>query len=206
MKRGWFLPERPDVLGMLCQQAAVTGEGMAALVDWANEVPDAAQRVRDLEHQADDTKRELRLALTNAFITPIDAEDLYVMSERLDAVLNGAKDTVRESEVMAIPPDQAVAEMATQLADGVGHLATAFERLNPDRRDKDLTATEAADAAVKSQRRLERVYREAASALLSSDDLREVIGRRELYRRMSRISEILIEVADRVWYATVKEG
>jgi Protein of unknown function DUF47 len=65
---------------------------------WANAEPDAAQRVRDLEHQADDTKRELRLALTKAFITPIDAEDIYVMSERLNAVLNGAKDTVRESD------------------------------------------------------------------------------------------------------------
>jgi hypothetical protein len=32
------------------------------------------------------------------------------------------------------------------------------------------------------------------------------MGRRELYRRVSRISEILIQVADRVWYATVKEG
>lgn len=33
----------------------------------------------------------------------------------------------------------------------------------------------------------------------------EVIGRRELYRRFSRVSETLIEAADRVWYATVKE-
>ena len=208
MKRSsWFLPENPDVLDMLCRQAAVTFEGMVALVGWANAEPDAAQRVRDLEHQADHAKRELRLALTNAFITPIDAEDLYVMSERLDAVLNGAKDTVRESEVMGIPPDQAVAAMAALLADGAGQLATAFERLDPDRHDKAGAApTEAADAAVKSQRRLERVYREAASALLAIDDLREVMGRRELYRRFSRISEILIEAADRVWYATVKEG
>ena len=43
-------------------------------------------------------------------------------------------------------------------------------------------------------------------ALLEVEDLREVMGRRELYRRVSRISEILIQVADRVWYATVKEG
>jgi uncharacterized protein Yka (UPF0111/DUF47 family) len=207
VKRNWFLPGNPKVLDMLCQQAAVTCEGMAALVDWANAVPDAAQRVRDLEHRADQTKRELRLALTNAFVTPIDAEDLYVMSERLDAVLNGAKDTVRESEVMGIPPDEAVAAMATLLADGAGSLATAFERLDPDKRRKlSASATEAADAAVKSQRRLERVYREAASALLKVDDLREVMGRRELYRRFSRISETLIEAADRVWYATVKEG
>ena len=208
MKRSsWFLPENPDVLDMLCRQAAITCEGMAALVGWANAEAGAADRVRDLEHQADDTKRELRLALTVAFITPIDAEDLYVMSERLDAVLNGAKDTVRESEVMGISPDEAVAAMATLLADGVGHLTTAFERLDPDKRGKaDASATEAADAAVKTQRRLERVYREAASALLKVDDLREVIGRRELYRRVSRISETLIQVADRVWYATVKEG
>ena len=34
----------------------------------------------------------------------------------------------------------------------------------------------------------------------------EVTGRRELYRRVSRISETLIEAADLVWYATVKEG
>jgi uncharacterized protein Yka (UPF0111/DUF47 family) len=207
VKRSWFLPERPDVLGMLRRQAAVTCDGMAALVGWANGEQDAAQRVRDCEHRADDTKRELRLALTNAFITPIDAEDLYVMSERLDAVLNGAKDTVRESEVMGIAPDESVAAMAALLADGARHLATAFERLDPDKRGKaDASATEAADAAVKTQRRLERVYREAASALLKVDDLREVMGRRELYRRFSRVSETLIEAADRVWYATVKEG
>jgi uncharacterized protein Yka (UPF0111/DUF47 family) len=207
MRRSWFLPENPDVLDMLCRQAAITCEGMTALVGWANAEPDAARQVRELEHQADDAKRELRLALTNAFITPIDAEDLYVMSERLDAVLNGAKDTVRESEVMGIGPDEAVVAMATLLAEGASHLATAFERLDPGKRGKvGVGATEAADAAVKSQRRLERVYREAASALLAVDDLREVMGRRELYRRFSRVSETLVEAADRVWYATVKEG
>jgi uncharacterized protein len=206
-RSSWFLPENPDVLGMLGRQAAVTVEGMAALVAWAGGESEAAQRVRDCEHRADDTKRELRRALTVAFMTPIDAEDLYVMSERLDAVLNGAKDAVREAEVMAVEPDQAVAAMAALLADGVGHLAKAFQRLDPDSRsNSEASATDAADAAVKTQRQLERVYRQAASALLEVQDLREVMGRRELYRRVSRISETLTEAADRVWYATVKEG
>jgi hypothetical protein len=43
------------------------------------------------------------------------------------------------------------------------------------------------------------------SQLLELDDLREVMGRRELYRRFARISEDVMRVADRVWYATVKE-
>lgn len=32
------------------------------------------------------------------------------------------------------------------------------------------------------------------------------MGRRELYRRFSRVSEDLVEVAERVWYAIFKEG
>jgi uncharacterized protein Yka (UPF0111/DUF47 family) len=207
VKRNWFLPENPDVLALLCHQARVTQEGMVALCAWTNAEPDAARLVRDWEHKADDAKKELRLALTNAFITPIDAEDVYVMSERLDAVLNGAKDLVREAEVMGIEPDEATAAMATLLADGVRQLTAAFERLSQHRHGGgDQSATAAADAAVKTQRQVERVYRKAASALLTVDDLREVIGRRELYRRFSRASETLIEAADRVWYATVKEG
>ena len=189
MKRNWFLPQEPDVLGLLRQQAQVTQEGMLALYAWANAEPDAAQQVRDWEHKADDVKKELRRALTNAFITPIDAEDVYVMSERLDAVLNGAKNLVREAEVMGIEPDGATADMAKLLAEGVHQLTTALERLSQSRHgDGDETATAAADAAVKTQRQVERVYRKAASALLTVDDLREVIGRRELYRRFSRVS------------------
>ena len=44
------------------------------------------------------------------------------------------------------------------------------------------------------------------SSLLAETDLREVMGRREMYRRFSRISEVVIEVAERVWYSSVKEA
>lgn len=198
----WFLPETPDVLGMLREQTAVTIEGMNALIAWATGDPAGAQQVRDLEHHADEHKRELRKALRAAFTTPLDAEDLYVLSERLDAVLNGAKDAVRESEVMACGPDEAIAEMARHLADGVGHLGQAVAHLD---NDGDVATTEA-DAAIKCQRQVERVYRAAMSDLIDREDLREVMSRRELYRRFSRIGDTVVEVAERVWYAVVKES
>lgn len=198
----WFLPETPDVLGMLREQAAVTIEGMNALIAWATGDPDGAQQVRDLEHHADDHKRELRKALRAAFTTPLDAEDIYVLSERLDAVMNGAKDAVRESEVMACGPDEAMAEMSRHLADGVRHLGRAIAQLEGD---GDVATTEA-DAAIKCQRHLEWVYRAAMSDLIDREDLREVMSRRELYRRYSRIGDTLVEVAERVWYAVVKES
>src|SRR3954470_24701527 len=73
-----------------------------------------------------------------------------------------------------------------------------------DARDGD--ATDCADAAIKAQRRVERNYRSAMSALLDVSELREVIGRQEAYRRMSRLGDRVHRVAQRVWYAVVKEA
>lgn len=205
-RRSWFLPQTPDVIAMLREQAGVTIQGTLALGRWAAGDPSGADEVRQFEHLADDRKRELRKALTEAFTTPVDAEDLYTMSERLDAVMNGVKDAVRESEVMAIAPDEHVQAMAGLIAEGVRALSDAFERLVGQKQGDGPSATDAADAAVKTQRQVERVYRHAMSSLLDMEDLREVIGRRELYRRFSRVSSDLVGVAERVWYATFKQG
>ncbi|MGZ4203266.1 MAG: DUF47 domain-containing protein, partial [Thermoleophilaceae bacterium] len=163
----------------------------------------AAEHVRRHEHRADACKRELRQALTVALTTPLDPEDLFELSRSLDAVMNGAKNTVREAEVMHHEPDSAIAEMAAQLAAGTGHLADAFAALAERRTD---AATEAADAAVKSQRDGEHIYRQAMSALIDLDDLRLIAARRELYRRLARASDQLVEVAERVWYSVLKQG
>jgi len=198
----WFLPESPDVLAMLRAQMEVTGEGISALVTWAGGSAEGEALVRDSEHRADEKKRALHRALRSAFTTPVAPEDLYALSEELDGILNGAKNLVRESEVMAMPPDEAVVEMVGLLAEGVAHLAEAFAHLG-DRGDE---ATAAADRAIECQRGMERVYRRSMSALLEVDDLGTVMGRRELYRRLARLGDGLVDVAERVWYTVVKEA
>lgn len=202
--RRWFLPEVPPVLEMLHEQFEITRTGMAAFARWAASGgdPEDAQAVRDAEHGADDHKRELRVALREAFSTPLDREDLYLISERLDNVLNQAKDVVRESEIMAIAPDAHAAEMAALLSEGVGHLDAAVELLLSDAEG----ATNEADAATKCQRRLERVYRQAMSELLEEEDLKQVTASREMYRRFIRVGDHLATVAERVWYTVVKES
>ncbi len=201
--RRWFLPQTLDVLGMLQSQTAVTEEGMEALLAWARGDADAADRVRQCEHRADTAKRELREALTVALTTPLQPEDLFELSRGIDDVLNSAKNTVREAEVMGAPPNDAIAEMASHLSAGMHQLAEAFAALATGDR---VAAGIAADAAVKSQRTLEHVYRRAMSALVEIDNLREVAEHRELYRRLARTSERLVDVAERVWYSVVKES
>jgi hypothetical protein len=122
MSRGaWFLPDTPDVVGVLRRQVALTVEGMDAFADWAAAGGDAEASavVHAREHEADTVKAELREALHTAFVTPLDPEDLYSLSRGIDWILNHAKDAIAESEVMACPPDEATARMAVLLAESV---------------------------------------------------------------------------------------
>ncbi len=190
------------MVGMLRKQFSVTREGVDALVAWAYGDESKADVVRALEHKGDEHKRELEKALTTAFTTPLEPEDIYTLSRGIDWILNLSKDLVRESEVMACPPDAPLAEMCRAVADSVHLLGEAIDGLAA----KSDEATAKANAALHAERYIEKVYRDAMAALLDLDDLREVTARRELYRRVARMGEGVVEVAERIWYAVVKEG
>jgi len=198
-KGRWFLPENVDLLAMLRAQAAITVQGMDALVAWTAGDQDAANEVRTCEHRADTAKRELWRALRDAFSPPMDAEDLFTLSADLDEVLNGAKDLVREIEVTDLDPDTTMHDMAASLAESARHLAHAFEGFGGTG-----DPTTDADAAIRSQRHIERLYRAALADGLSTDP--DAIERRDAYRDLLQLGDRLHRVADRVWYATVKEG
>jgi uncharacterized protein Yka (UPF0111/DUF47 family) len=187
---------------MLGSQAAITVEGMDALVAWAGGEEAAAERLRKLEHLADERKVELREALTEAFSTPLEPEDVFELSRGLDEILNSAKNTVGEAEAMKTAPDAAIAEMAAELAGGSRRLAEALALIAADDRPG---ATAVADRAIKEQRHLQHTYRAAMSALVEVEDLREVTARRELYRRLARSGDDLARVAERIWYSVLKE-
>ncbi len=198
----WFLPDSPDLIGMLCLQLGVTTEGVDALVEWAGGDESKAAVIRALEHRGDEHKRALEAALTTAFTTPLEPQDLYSLSRNIDWILNFCKDLVRESEIMDCPPDPPLAEMCVALAQAVHLVAEAVALLGAH----SDAATEKANEALRAQRQIERVYRVAMASLVGVQDLREVMSRRELYRRVPRIGEVVVDVAERVWYAVVKEA
>jgi uncharacterized protein Yka (UPF0111/DUF47 family) len=200
--RRWFLPESPDLLGLLARQGDVAVKGMDALCAWSKGDPSQAGIIPALHHEGDLAGRAVLTAVKRTFVTPVSPEDIYELSERLDGVLNEGKNLVREAELVQIKPDPPMAEMADLLALGVRDLVQAFPLLasDPDR------ATGCADAAVHRQRSFEHLYRRSMSALLDNDDLREVSARRELYQRYARIGERIEGVAHRIWYAVVKEA
>ena len=200
--REWFLPETPDVLGLLRHPLAVTISAVVGFGAWAAGNASAAQAVLGTEREGEAAKRELLSALRAAFVTPLEPEDVFALSRGIDRILNSVRGVVKESEVMDCPPDAGIAEMARLLGVSLQHIDDAIARLSSDGDQ----ATASADAAITTERRLESAYYEGMGGLLDVEDRSERIARRELYRRCSRIGETVVEVSERVVYAVVKQS
>jgi uncharacterized protein len=200
-RRRWFLPEVPDVIGQLRKQLAVTIEGVDAFASWARGNTAAADRMPEIEQRSDAAKRAVLGTLRAALITPLDPEDAFALSRGLDWILNYTGDVVAEADVMASPPDAVIAAMSERLSEAVRHLDQAIAQLGAD----NDAATEAADSAIKAERELEYAYYRGMGALLGVKYRSQRIARRELYRRCARIGETVIDVAERVVYAVVKQ-
>ena len=135
-------------------------------------------------------------------MTPLEPEDAFALSREIDRLLTYARDLVSESEAMACAPDARIAEMAALVRVALIHVDAAVAALGTDAG----AATESADAAIREARRLERVYYEGMAELLGVDERNERIARRELYRSCARLGGTLVDIAERVIYAVMKES
>lgn len=198
----WFLPDTPDAIGLLRRQLAVTIEGLEGLKAWAEGDAGAAEIVREAEPHGDAAKRDLLNALREAFILQMEPEDLFTLSRGIDRILDNARDLIEEAQAMGVSPTPGLVAMATLLLEATRQIDDAIARLGSD----DEASTTAADAAIKTARRLEHAYYAETAKLLEVEDMRERISLRELYRRCDLLSHIVVDVAERVVYAVVKES
>ncbi|HEX3293553.1 MAG TPA: DUF47 family protein [Solirubrobacterales bacterium] len=201
-KRRWFLPETPDLVGQLGAQAAITREGLESFAAWAAGDEGAGDALPEIEHRGDTSKRALLEQLREAFLTPIEPEDLFALSRGIDWILYYARDLVSEARAMGVSPDARLAEMAGLLRDAVDHICEAVAAIHSDGK----VASAAADQAIRVERQLERCYYQGMAELLAVDIRTERISSRELYRRCARIGDEVIDVGERIIYAVVKES
>ena len=159
-------PRMPDFYSLINQQCDLAVEVMSELVDFMSSGNwDKAVLIRALEKRGDVLKARNIDVLNKAFSTPMDREDLYRAIVMVDHVVNYAKTTVREMEVLDVQPDNYTLEMAQLLHHGVVALQRGFSKLPSD----PASAEEDAYAARKAERNTEKIYRRALADLLDPD-------------------------------------
>ena len=90
-------------------QHLVVGAGLLAemLSDQANH-EDVARRMREAEHQADETTHAIVRRVNTTFVTPFDREDIYALASGLDDVMDMMDEVVDQIllyEVKVLPAE-----------------------------------------------------------------------------------------------------
>lgn len=191
----------PDVVGLLVAQGQVSVAATEAFLRWSEGGDVDVAALTTFEHDADEARSALLIALRRALATPIDQEDLYILSERCDRVVNAVRDIAAEAEALAWTLDRPAAMMVSRLHAGMQALVDGFTK---PRREPDLAGV-AADLARSEARAVAWLYRDALAELLRSADIQAAVTGRELYRDYARASELLVAVADRLWYVVLAD-
>ncbi len=181
-----FFPKKRDFIGMMAAHARKNEEGVRALVAYMeNPTQENGLKVEELELATDDLRAHLVNELHDAFITPIDREDIFKLSRAVDDMVDYAKTTVEEMMLFKIAPNPFLLKMATALANEAKEIADAIAIMKEEPR----TALEGLTRAKKAENFIEHRYREALAELFESDDVKMILKMRELYRHISNAAD-----------------
>jgi len=168
LKQWWqrLFPRMPDFHVILNRQCDLVVEGTAELVAYMRtNAQEHAERLFELERQGDALTAENMTCLHQSFATPFDREDIYRSIAAINDIMNYAKTTVREMQVLKLGPDEHSLAMAELLHQGAQSLQQGYRRLEK----QPLLAEGDAEAARNTERNTENIYRMALSELFDAD-------------------------------------
>ena len=175
---------------LLVHQAEYTVQGMEVLKQYVKEPDDAlAERLSQIESEADEVRRILIDELNQTFVTPFDREDIFALSLTVDDILDYAESTVDELVMLKVAPNPYLERMITLLTDAAMEIYRGVLRLE----DHPNVANDHAVRAKALENRVESVYREALADLFRDpkdlDDVMEILKLREIYRHLSNAAD-----------------
>ena len=204
-RRGIFKPRQNNFVRLLIQQADLTVEGVEALEAYMKKRGSKhAERLNQVEKEADEVRRILIDELNRTFVTPIDREDIHALSRTIDDVLDYAYATIDEMEILEVEPNDYLRRMTSLLGDAARELLSAMQRLE----DHPAVANDHAVRAKALENRMEQVYREAVADLFHQpqdvEHIVEMLKLREIYRHLSNAADRGDEAANVISDIVVK--
>ena len=203
--RSYFQRRSDTFIERLRQQSLLGIEATEALQDYM-EKPNKrnAQRVRELESEADEELRILIDELNRTFVTPIDREDIAALARALDDILDDTWFTINEMDILEVEPNAHLQEISAKLCDGAKEIKLAMDRLE----QHPAVATTHAIRARGVKNDIETLYAKALADLFRKPkDLENVIMMlklREIYRHLFHAGGRIGDAADIVDDIVVK--
>jgi uncharacterized protein len=189
----------------LQEQCMLSIEGTQALVDYmVKPSKKNAQRVRQLERDADEVRRMLVDELNRTFVTPIDREDLHGLSRAIDDILDDTWFTINEMDILEVEPNHFLQEMAALLRQGADEIKLAIDRLD----EHPAVASTHAIRAKQVNNNMETLYAKALADLFQKpknlDNVVTMLKLREIYRHLFHAAGRIADAANTIDDIVVK--
>jgi predicted phosphate transport protein (TIGR00153 family) len=194
-------------VSLLIQQSEITVEGLRLLEKWMSKSTlkdKAVAQMREKELEADEIRRILIDELHKTFVTPLDREDIFMLSLYIDDILDYSYTTVEEMQLLEIEADEHLLEMIKLTREATEELEMAFKRLSQNPR----VAGDHARRAKKLENEVEHLYRVAIGELFTKakdfQPLMMMLRRREVYRHVSNMADQADHAADVIGMVVMK--
>lgn len=189
----------------LQQQSSLSIEATQALQDYMMKPSKKnAQRVRQIEKEADEIRRLLVDEINRTFVTPIDREDIHMLSRALDDILDDTWFTINEMDILDVTPTSFLREMAALLGQGAEEIKLATDRLNGHPK---VASTHAIRARTVTND-METLYAKALADLFQKpkdlDSVITMLKLREIYRHLFHAAGRIRDAANTIDDIVVK--
>ena len=112
------------MFGQLAKQLTSSAQLLIQLFSTPDQMDDLVARIKSVEHDADKLTRDIIHRINTSFITPIDREDIHLLTSRLDNVVDLVDGAARRTQMFH------VREMRPEARDGA-RSCTSFQRHGP---------------------------------------------------------------------------
>jgi uncharacterized protein len=150
----------------------------------------------ELSRECTEARSVLIDDLQQTFVTPLDREDIYNLSQAFEKMVTYACTTLEEMHLLHVAPDEAIRGMVALVHEAAGELHAAMQRLAKNPR----VACDHANRVLDKERAVEALYRAAIRDLFAqASDLSLLPGifyRREVYRHISNMSDHAVSAAN----------
>lgn len=171
-----------------------------------DELPERMAKMHEYEHTADKKKHEMGDALSKAFITPLEREDLDDLSKRLDDVADSIEEVL---QAFYVDEPQVMTEDAILFAEKIASccraLVNMFEELPNYKKPEALRAIiiEISDLEEDCDRLYLKAYRNVRK---TNENVLDVIAWRKVYDHLERCADACEHVADTTYTIIMKNS
>ena len=193
----------------LVQSADYACKAAAYLVECMNNynndnIEEMLKKMHEIEHEGDTKKHEMSVALAKAFVTPVDREDLAVISQNIDEVTDSIEEVLQRfyvDEIKVITSD--AIEFASRIAascEMMKNMLVEFPRFKkPEKLHKMVVELNHMEESC------DKLYLDATLHLRKEfTDVLDIISWREIYDYMEKCADACEHVGDCVEVVIMK--